>query len=433
MSSPEILSILIPLESKYFEIGVQLDLPVEQIKQIEAKHASKERRLAEIIDLWQINTSNSVRNWSTLADAVARIGGHDNVVHELRKRDQTVSTTCNTMNMPIPHVNSSSKADSGVDGCPVSETLNFPTAVSETHHLDFTSGCGCSPSCSLYTISAGECPNPTGVEVPILKSTQPAMRLESEDEVTERFEHQTKRIRVEFAKLVSDTARSFKKRALDVHEVALFLQHSFPKTRVIIDEIARATSFEQVFMIVAGQGSSWFNYEMIEVLIEYFGTDEDKYRMHMYRQYFSDYVTQRLPKGIKKIEVGGGAEEGREHLVIKIDREWDEVTFADLNKLRGTFASILGVRRSALYLASIQEGCIMMTFMISKKLAKRLFPTRWCCLASTQVKLLKEIRVLSLTCSKFNWHVNKDVTPFTKKGDCTNSLLTCIQGDICKG
>ena len=153
MSSPEIVSILIPLKSKYFELGQKL-LTSEEIKKIEAEHASEEHRLAEIICLWQkLNTSSSAQRLSTLADAVETIGGHDNVVRELRKLDQTVPTTCSTM--AIPHVLSSSKADSGVDGSP----------ISETHHFEFVSGCGCSPSCSLYTISAGECPNPTSVNL----------------------------------------------------------------------------------------------------------------------------------------------------------------------------------------------------------------------------------------------------------------------------
>ena len=105
---------------------------------------------------------------------------------------------------------------------------------------------------------------------------------------------------------------------------------------------------------------------------------------------------------MKHIEVGDGVRRGGKQLVIKIDREWNEMTFSDLDKLRGTFASILGVKRKDLYLADIQEGCIMCTFMITDELAGRLFPSNNC-LTSAQVKSFKDESVHLIKCAKLTW------------------------------
>ena len=178
-----------------------------------------------------------------------------------------------------------------------------------------------------------------------------------------------------------------------------------------IEEMSKATCLDQVFTIVTDQACSWFDYGVIKDVVDYLGNGQDKKKQ--YEANFKTFAEKRLPKGKKHIEVGCGARKGRKQLVIKIDREWDEVNFSDLDKIRRSLASILGVKKRDLYLADIQEGCIMMTFVISEELAGRLFPKKssqahtssklLSCFTPVQIKSLNDEGVTSFTCGNFSW------------------------------
>ena len=80
----EIITNLAPLTDKYFELGIQLGLEVEAIKAVERNYPMQSRRFSETIILWQNKNTRSQR-WSTLADAVQRVGGYDRLVKKLRR------------------------------------------------------------------------------------------------------------------------------------------------------------------------------------------------------------------------------------------------------------------------------------------------------------------------------------------------------------
>ena len=84
----EVIYALTPLADKYFELGTQLELDYRQLKAIENGHKGNQSRcLIETIILWQQNNTTGECSWSALAEAVKRVGGHDKLVSELKKRD----------------------------------------------------------------------------------------------------------------------------------------------------------------------------------------------------------------------------------------------------------------------------------------------------------------------------------------------------------
>ena len=409
-SLPEVVRALNPIADKWFELGIQLRLPVDHLKLIENQYASESRRLTETVALW-IKANNKC-HWSSLADAIERIGVYNILVRELRGRDDKVLPSTESMKS-VPRQHNSDDHDTGYSSSPAPESLGTMLSTpsdgdcssgSEIALFDCVPGCGCSTRpCSLYTVIAGRCPNPTGMSVPLIKKNMPAVneKPERKDETAyiEEFEMQTKHIQKIFANLVTDTCHSFKVRNVGTRELILLLQNSFPVMKTRIDEMIEATCLEQVFKITVDQACSWFEYEVIKVMVAYFGGDEDRMRVREYEAHFQKYAERRLPKGMKYIEVGSGARRGGNQLVIKIDKEWEEVTFSDLDKIRESFASALGVRRRDLYLADIREGCIMLRFMIVEELAGRLCPSN-SYLTSSQIKSLRNEGVISLRCEK---------------------------------
>ena len=412
----EIVHILKSLEDKYHELGVQLDVGIDQLKQIEGEHRGNSRRFSETIGLWQNKSANC--SWSSLADAVERVGGYDNLVRELRARDNNCFTGSCSHNSPLHcHDDTENSEDTGYST--KSDSAAGDSSGSEIEHFDKVPGCGCDKPCSIYTLCAEGCPRPTNKKVGMVRkrvegqATQdvllPEEEAEAEEDYAEKFEKETRNVRTQFARLVNNTCRSFKKRNVTTTELILYLQNAHPLAlKPRIDEMSKAVCLEQVFTIVTSQACSWFDYEVMKDVVDYLGDADDKKRLDQYEANFRIFAEQRLPKGKKHIEVGSGARKGGKQLVIKIDKEWDEVNFSDLDKIRGNLASIFGTRRSDLYLADIREGCIMVTFMITEEL---LFPNRSGLTSSrlssnmtpSQIKSLKNEGVILLTCGNLSW------------------------------
>ena len=431
----EVVHVLDQIADKYFEVGVQLGLKPELLRRIEGEHTSHTRRLCETIHSWQRNNSSERCTWSTLADAVARVKGYDNLVCELRKRGN--NATCSGSETatekpyavakiegqddldrvdqrgdnPPPLPSESGAEDTGYStkgDSPVFDTES--SSGSETERFELVPGCGCGKEkpCSVYMLCTRGCPNPTSRRIPVLQKkrvgavTQDDLPLENEDDC-EEYERETKQIKEQFGDLVTDTCCSFKEQKVDIEMLTLYLQTRFP---VLEPRLNKATSMQQVFKIVVGQVCSWFDYEVIVSIIKKFGESSDKRRAQMYEEEFKTYAKQRLPKGKKHITIGSGAKVGTKQLVVKIDKVWEEVNFNELNTIRDNIANIISeegakVCRSDLYLADVREGCIMMTFMIQKELANKLFPTK-SCLSAKQIHLLKSESVIFVKCGKFN-------------------------------
>ena len=429
----EIVYILKPLEDKYHELGVQLDVGIDQLKQMEGLYQGNSRRLSETIGLWQNKSTNC--SWSALADAVDRVGGYDNLVRELRAHDNCFTSDCSCNLNPSQlqcHDNTESSEDTGY--LSRNGLASGDSSGSEIEHFDKIPGCGCDKPCSVYTLCVKGCPRPTNKQVGVINRQMqgqgaqggvlPEEEVEDED-YAEKFEKGTKQMRVKFAGFVSKVCESFEKRSMTKDRVILFLKNAHPLAlKPRINEMTRATNLDQVLTIVTDQACSWYDYEVIKDLVCELGDDYEKKLLGEYEVKFKQFTEQRLPKGKKHIEVGSGARVGGKQLVIKIDKEWDELTFNDLDKIRRNLASVLKVKRRDLYLADIREGCIMMTFMIPEELAERLFLKETSLASSkflsyffpkkssvnssklltpSQIKSLRDEGVILLTCGKLSW------------------------------
>ena len=84
-SISEIEPLLREIESP-FALGVQLYIPTDTPKDIERKyHNDIRRQMFEVIDYWLKN--NTECTWGALAEAIKRLGGHDNLARKLKQKD----------------------------------------------------------------------------------------------------------------------------------------------------------------------------------------------------------------------------------------------------------------------------------------------------------------------------------------------------------
>jgi len=268
-------------------------------------------------------------------------------------------------------------------------------------------GCGCG-KCSIHQLCTGGCPKPDHTSrVNIWNEECANSQVVLWRKIHADLQHETKEMMGEFASLVSYTCTSIKQRA-NLHEVALFLNQLESLAQVtksapslleeVMDDIWKAETMEMLFRLLT-KFWSWYNHFLLEKIIDRFGDNEDQERLKKFREKFTIYSKNRLVDlssagDSLKLGVGGG--KGQVPLLLKIDKEWDAIPVSQLADIQQNVASILKVESHLLYLASVRQGCIVMTFLVPASLVGWAFP-----LSPSQKELLASAKVKRLKCGSY--------------------------------
>ena len=178
-----------------------------------------------------------------------------------------------------------------------------------------------------------------------------------------------------------------------------------PLLRYQMNEIKRAEDVEEVFSILDDY-YSFFNYSVIEKIIGWFGTQEDKERLEAYTENFERFCKRRTFETPSDI-FGHIVDKGKTNLVMKVEESWDPTDGCSLEsvlRLRNSFAEILGVESETLYLCRIDKGCLELLFQVPSFIEEDIFP-----LSVEQERSLGTIGVVSLTCGNYSCHQPPEV------------------------
>ena len=138
-----------------------------------------------------------------------------------------------------------------------------------------------------------------------------------------------------------------------------------PLLRHQLDEIERAEDVPSVFCIL-DKYYSFFNYGIIEKLIGWFGTPEDKERLETYTENFKRFCKRRIFECPPDI-FGHTVDKGKTNLVMKVEESWDPregCSLENVIRLCNSLAEILEVEPETLYLCRIDKGCVELLFQV---------------------------------------------------------------------
>ena len=432
----EVVSLLAQIAKDFYMLGVYLKIDTSSLKTIEAEHSKDINRcLTETIDHW-LRNSKKPCTWAKLAEAVKHLGGCGQLVDEILSRappnDSSADPTIQTKDDPGmkdstlesgygSEAHSQCNESDNDSSATTSNVNDHNTATDISLSFEQSPGCGCNNNCSLYTLCNEGCPKSHCVKKTQILSRSPIIDLglvDHNDVETDEFEQSTIHINEKFGDLVYDTCKSLEHLNVKKEDVVLYLVGRFPIMR---NALQSAKCLQEVFTTVVTQGCSWFDYKMINDIILKFGSKKDEERLLKYEEHFRFFAEQRLPKGVNHIEIGGSQAlcEGRQKLVIKVDKEWDSIKFSDLDHLLKKFASVFKINRRDLYLADVRKGCIMMTVFIQNSVAEEAFPLSMT-VSSEQSKQLKNEDIVWIKCKqqRFRWRskINKnEVHPLSEK------------------
>ena len=241
------------------------------------------------------------------------------------------------------------------------------------------------------------CPHKSSDSLPV---SNPIIRFEDLgadqcENLLAQMHELTKEINSKFKKLLNKVYESLRARHIDHSSVVLTLI----KDDVMIfdrnDKLDEAKDMFDVFKAILPH-CSYFNYDLLKLLVDVHGSSEDKAHFDKYLQAFTNYC-QAMPCAE---EVCGNGDSATKQTKLKFKTNFDRQHLKPdaLRGIKCNIANHLKIPPSALYLKSIEEGCLSLVFLIPSFLFGRIFPLS----DEQKIALYNEVKVIAIHCEELN-------------------------------
>lgn len=208
--------------------------------------------------------------------------------------------------------------------------------------------CDCSDSCTIDKYERHK-------EPPKSKKS-PKLNVQGVSYEASILEHklakETKAIKVAFAELRENTFRKLSKscRLRDV------LQHV---KRLIDIRDCNVKTYEDLEDILCPCYCSWFNYDILKQIRRKFLYSTGKFdkALHKYDELFFSYCNRRCFESEGTFHPKPSSD-SMTSLVFKIDKRFDDYLLTDVLKIRNTVIDVINCPEYAIYVMSVQEGCV---------------------------------------------------------------------------
>ena len=270
-------------------------------------------------------------------------------------------------------------------------------------------GCGCG-ECTFFTFMVTGCqkPTPSVSSFPYLDPSE--VTPEQQQVLRRRLRTESKRINMQFQYLVSTTLISLEKQQVTVHRFLPHLMTFGADEPVLKDsqapvfdqrlgDLEKAGDLLEVFMGLKDY-MSFFNYHLIEHIINVLGTEDVKAELKKYKTNFQQYAKRRVyecPPQFGPVSIVGHAD-----ILVKIDSRYENYTLAEIEDFVQELSDLLGVSsKGVLRLCWVQKGCFELMFQIPSFVQQEIFP-----LSGEQERALAAKGVIRLTCGEYIFQVS---------------------------
>ena len=198
---------------------------------------------------------------------------------------------------------------------------------------------------------------------------------------------------MEFSKLFDQVYESLSKH-FEHKRVVLTLTREGVQVFQGNKKLLRAKNMFDVFSTIQPH-CSYFNYDLLKLLVGVHGTSEDKMCLDGYLKSFASYC-QAMPCAE---EICGNDGSGMDRIKLKFKLEFDRQQLKPnyvKDNIISNNARILKIKPSSLYLHRIREGCVCLEFLIPSFLFDDLFPIS----DEQMVALYREVNVTSIRCDQ---------------------------------
>ena len=246
-----------------------------------------------------------------------------------------------------------------------------------------------------------------------------------------RFQKETMKMETIFATFVSKLCKSLKEREVSIQDLVtnLLMIKAFSKQLESDDkpellflakeQLTAAKTIDNVFNTLSSY-VSFFNYEIIEHIVHLHGEESDRKKFEEYLSAFEEFCRRRAHEKIPLFVDCIPDEAKFTPLKMKVESDLLKLyTLKAINQFRAKLCSILGVTESGLRLLSIEEGCILLTFILPKFVVSHVFP-----LSNYQKKILVSDGVVKYSLNSEEFVSIGDPKPIYKRKELTVTSLS---------
>ena len=269
-------------------------------------------------------------------------------------------------------------------------------------------GCGCG-KCTFFSFIERGCPTPipSASSFPYLDLS--GLTHEQQQELRGRLRFESQLIMITFQKLVSATIKSLKRQCVPLDDLVshimtlgafdpVFKEPQVPLFCYCFQKLEAAVTVSKIFLVL-NDYFSFFNYHIIEHIIEELGTEEDKAGLLSYKEEFNQYAKRRIFEC--QPEFGTVSDADHADIFVKLDSQYDNYTVAQIEGFRNKLSEILHVSsQGILRLCRIDEGCFQVMFQVPLFVQYGIFP-----LSREQENALAALGVIKLTCGEHQFLV----------------------------
>ena len=174
-----------------------------------------------------------------------------------------------------------------------------------------------------------------------------------------------------FQSLFSDVTKSLKERAVSKDSILLHLKllgsikpvykdPPLPVLRRQLHDLKKAKDTDEIMLGIEDY-CSFFNFQLIEPIVEKLGTDGDREKLSKYREEFDKYAMRKVYECPS--EVSNTCEQGLIRLYVTLDETYDECTVSHLQLFKGDIQKKLNIP-SMLILHRFEPGSIRLIFLL---------------------------------------------------------------------
>ena len=185
-----------------------------------------------------------------------------------------------------------------------------------------------------------------------------------------------------FQKFFSATKRSLKTRKISSQDISnhveclgsltpVFEDSGLPVLRKQIPKLQQTQTVDDAMSVINGY-CSFFNFHILELIIEELGSPEDAANLSKYKEDFNEYAKRHVfqcPSGV------GTVTSGDAKMFVTLDETFNKCSLSTLHLFCSSLREILNLSRgSGLKLCQIEPGSLKLTFQLPFSLLQDVFP-----------------------------------------------------------
>ena len=173
----------------------------------------------------------------------------------------------------------------------------------------------------------------------------------------------------------------------------------------IRNELEKAETIDHIFKTLS-KCTSFLNFEIFQSIVDEYDIDKSQEKLN-YPQYLREYVNKHKLSEFASINpLLEKVDDGSKEVKLKMDID-HTCSLAELDDLRKPIANILGIKKSALRIVNIQEGCVLVTLLIPAPVADAIFTSDEI-FSAQDVCNFQALSVISLECNGYKYNFKDD-------------------------